>query len=48
VRLAEAIVPICGKPSSAEAQKRQQQIADALEDETELQPKAAYSNVLSR
>jgi chromate reductase len=41
VRLAEAIVPICGKPSSAEAQKRQQQIADALEDETELQPKTA-------
>lgn len=40
VRLAEAIVPICGQPTSLEAQKRQKEIASALEDETELQPKA--------
>jgi chromate reductase len=41
VRLAEAIVPICGKPTSIEAEKRQQEIATALEDETELQPQTA-------
>jgi chromate reductase len=41
LRLAEAIVPICGKPSSVKARKRQEEIANALEDETELQPKSS-------
>ena len=41
VRLAEAIVPICGKPISVKARKRQKEIASALEDETELQPQPA-------
>ncbi len=41
VRLAEAIVPICGQPTSVEAEKRQKEIASALEDETALQPETA-------
>ena len=38
VRLAEAVTPVCGKTVSAAAQKRQEEIAKALETESELQP----------
>ena len=38
VRLAEAVVPIIGKPKSPQALKRRDEIATALEDETRLQP----------
>ena len=40
VRLAEAVTPVCGKTVSAAAQKRQEEIAKALETESELQPPA--------
>jgi chromate reductase len=40
VRLAEAVLPVCVKPRTAAAQKRQREIATALEDETALQPGA--------
>jgi NAD(P)H-dependent FMN reductase len=40
VRLAEAVVPICGGAISALAQKKQEEIASALEDESQLQPPA--------
>jgi chromate reductase, NAD(P)H dehydrogenase (quinone) len=42
VRLAEAVAPICARPVSAPARKRQKEIEAALEQETELQaaPKA--------
>jgi chromate reductase, NAD(P)H dehydrogenase (quinone) len=39
VRLASAIVPICGKPSSPRGQRRQQEISTALEEESEIQPR---------
>jgi hypothetical protein len=45
VRLAEAIVPICGQPPSAEAVKRQKEIVAALEDETEIQPRRVRRGV---
>jgi NAD(P)H-dependent FMN reductase len=38
VRLAEAVTPVCGKTVTAEARKRQEEIARALEVESELQP----------
>jgi chromate reductase, NAD(P)H dehydrogenase (quinone) len=38
VRLASAIVPICGKAYSPRGQKRQQEISTALEEESEIQP----------
>ncbi len=39
LRLAEAVTPVCGKAGSAgPAQRRQQEIARALEVESELQP----------
>jgi NAD(P)H-dependent FMN reductase len=40
VRLAEAVTPVCGKTVSAATQKRQEEIAKALETESELQPPA--------
>jgi chromate reductase, NAD(P)H dehydrogenase (quinone) len=40
VALAQAVVPICGKPTTAAAERRQRQIQDALESETALQPAA--------
>ena len=41
IRLAEALVPVCGQPTSAADTQKQKQIAAALESETELQPKAS-------
>ena len=38
VRLAEALAPVCARVESPEAQRRQREILDALEDESELQP----------
>jgi NAD(P)H-dependent FMN reductase len=38
VRLAEAVAPVCTKAQGAAARKRQQQIAAAIEAQTELQP----------
>lgn len=38
VRLAEAVTPVCGKTVTAAARKRQEEIAKALEAESELQP----------
>jgi hypothetical protein len=38
VRLAEAVAPVCGKTATAAARKRQEEIARALEAESELQP----------
>jgi NAD(P)H-dependent FMN reductase len=38
VRLAEAVAPVCGKTLDVAAHKRQQEIAAALETESELQP----------
>ena len=40
VRLAEAVAPICAKAPGRSAKLRQKEIAAALEDESELQPKA--------
>jgi NAD(P)H-dependent FMN reductase len=41
LRLAEAIAPVCGRPASVEAAKRQEQIAAALESETQIQSETA-------
>jgi chromate reductase len=38
VRLAAAIVPICGKASSQRGQRRRQEISTALEEESQIQP----------
>jgi NAD(P)H-dependent FMN reductase len=38
VRLAEAVAPVCGKTVTEAARRRQQEIAKALEAESELQP----------
>ncbi|HUL59749.1 MAG TPA: NAD(P)H-dependent oxidoreductase [Anaeromyxobacteraceae bacterium] len=38
VRLAEAVVPVCGAADTPAAQKRQEEIAKALETESEIQP----------
>lgn len=38
VRLAEAVIPVCTQAASSETRKRQEQIAEALEVETEIQP----------
>lgn len=40
VRLAESVAPVCGSMVSAEARKRREEIAKALEIESELQPPA--------
>ncbi len=40
VRLAEAVIPVCGKTVSAAAKRRQDEITQALESESELQPAA--------
>jgi chromate reductase, NAD(P)H dehydrogenase (quinone) len=37
-RLAEAVAPICGKPITPQAKRRQKEIVVALERESELQP----------
>jgi NAD(P)H-dependent FMN reductase len=38
VRLAEAVTPVCGEAVTPAARKRQEEIAQALEAESELQP----------
>jgi NAD(P)H-dependent FMN reductase len=38
VRLADAVTPVCGRSASSEGRKRQEEIAKALETESELQP----------
>ncbi len=40
VRLAEAVIPVCGNTVSAAAKRRQDEITQALESESELQPAA--------
>lgn len=40
VRLAEAVAPACAATAALGARKRQEEIAKALESETELQPPA--------
>jgi hypothetical protein len=38
VRLAEAVTPVCGEAVTPAARRRQEEIAQALEAESELQP----------
>jgi NAD(P)H-dependent FMN reductase len=40
VRLAQAVIPVCGKIVAPAAEKRKVEITEALEDESELQPQA--------
>jgi NAD(P)H-dependent FMN reductase len=44
VRLAEAVMPICEKPKTRAEKTRQKTIVAALEDETQLQPRAAAAH----